>query len=317
MKGAARMARFLDSMKGAENGHHHPPAHQSTPPGPPLTLVAPESTPEDLTGQEPADEEANMPFIEVGPSRSVEGSPDVLAYRPVPPLQVPAVADASQVLSFRPLPVRVEAPSRVVPEVIAFHEPTHPVSGQYRELLTAIVKAAPPRTNLSLLFTGSASGVGTTTVVLNLAVPAARQGQRVVVVDGNGRRPAIAARLALCDRPGLNEVLAGTAALDDSLQDTEIPELTALTSGAAGAAAPRSVEAYRSLLRQLRQRFDLALIDGPRWDGRPEVIAPGAASDAAFLVVPAGSEDSPAIQELLRQIPGQGVLLAGCISATR
>jgi Mrp family chromosome partitioning ATPase len=266
---------------------------------------------------ESEDDGAGMPFIEVGPSRSLEGSPDVLAFRPVPPVPARPSSDTPRVVAFRPLLKPLPTAPGIVPELIAFHEPGHAISTQYRELLGAILDATSGSPPHSLLFTGSAAGVGTSTVVLNLAVTAARQGRRVVIVDANARRPAIAARLALCDRPGLAEVLAGTATLDEALQESEQPGLVAITSGSPLALAPRAAESYRSLLRQLRHRFDLALLDGPRWDARPEVIAPGAACDATFLVLPAGADQSAAIEELQRQLPAKGVHLAGCVVAAR
>jgi Mrp family chromosome partitioning ATPase len=308
------MARFLDRMKQAEDGQRQPPPEPrlDAPADPPFTLhVAPPPA------TDFADDEPPMPFIEVGPSRSVEGSADVLAYRPIVAALTTPVSDGPRSVTFRPLPGSVSTPTGFAAEVIAFHEPGHRVSGHYRELLREVLSATGGSAAPALLFTGSAAGAGTTTVVLNFAVTAARHGHRVVVIDANSRRPAVAARLALCDRPGLGEVLAATATLDEALQETKQSSLVALASGGPALTVPRGAESYRSLLRQLRQRFDLVLIDGPRWDGRPEVTAPGGACDAAFLVVPAGSEDTPATEQLLREIPGNGVHLAGSIVAAR
>lgn len=308
------MTRFLDAMKDAENGHLPGPAGG----GPALSVVNP--PPSDIDS---VDDEVPMPFIEVGPDRSVEGSADVLAFRPVaPPAAVAAkpvapAPDALQAVSFRPWPGAAKSSVGIAPEVIAFHNPGHPFASQYRDLLAALLTASAARGTPTLFFTGSAAGSGTTTVVLNLAVTAVRQGRRVVLVDANPRRPAVAARLSLCDRPGLSDVLAGTATLDEALQETEQPGLSALTSGGPAGSAPRAAETYRSLLRQLRQRFDLVLVDGPHWDGRPEVTAPGAACDAAFLVLPAGGDDARVSEELTRQLPASGVRLAGCVVAAR
>jgi Mrp family chromosome partitioning ATPase len=311
------MARFLDSMKAAENGHPAtaPASTAAKPATPPLTLVSQESGVEEPSALGIPDDEPAVPFIEVGPSRSIEASPDVLAFRPVAtttsasPRTVPAV-------SFHPITFPIKTAPGIAGDVIAFHRPDDPATRQYNDLLTSIGQALPART-ATMLFTGASAGVGTTTVVLNLAVTAARGGRRVVVVDVNARRPAIAARLALCDRPGVSELLTGSSGLEDVLQETEQPGLAALTAGGPAAVGCRTAEAYRSLLRQLRQRFDLVLLDGPRWEARVDVTAPGSACDAAFLVVGAGSENAPAVQDVLRQMPAHGVRAVGCISANR
>ena len=60
-----------------------------------------------------------------------------------------------------------------------------------------------------LLFAGAADDVGTSTVLLNLAVTLARQEATVTVVDAHLARPALADRLGLPPAPGLREVLAG------------------------------------------------------------------------------------------------------------
>jgi Mrp family chromosome partitioning ATPase len=312
------MARFLDSMKAAENGHPATPAAASPPlpSAPPLSLVTPEAGSEEPSGSGIPDDEPAIPFIEVGPSRSIEGSPDVLAFRPVQSFPTVAAPRLAAGVSFHPVALAAETATAIAPEIVAFHEPKHPLSGQYSDVLASVLKALPAR-GTTLYFTGSAAGVGTTTVVLNLAVTAARQGRRVVVVDANKRRPAVAARLALCDRPGLSEVLVESACLEDALQETDQAGLSALAIGGSAAFERRTAEAYRSFLRQLRQRFDLVLIDGPSRDTQGEGMAPGAACDAAFLVVTAGTEDSAAVQNVLRQMPGHGLRVAGCISANR
>jgi Mrp family chromosome partitioning ATPase len=226
-------------------------------------------------------------------------------------------------VAFRALPPRgkcEEPQARFAPELLAYHAPGHPVSGQYRELLTALLTASPGVRHQVLLFTPALSEADCATVLLNVAISAARQGRRrVVVVDANLRHPEGAARLGLPEVPGLREVLAGAATLEQALQETDQVNLLALTAGAAGAGGGvRFVaETMRSLLRQLRQRFDLVLVNGPRWDGRPDVTVLGAACDAVYLVLSEQEAETPEVDDLLQVIPEQGARLAGCILAGR
>jgi len=227
-------------------------------------------------------------------------------------------------VTFRPAPdegdCRAESQPRFPPELIAYHRPDHPVSVQYRQVLASVLAASPEKESQVLLFTATRPGGGTTTVLLNVAITAARQARRrVVVVDGNLRRPALAERLGLRIGIGLRDVLAGTAALEQALQETDQPNLVALTAGAAGGGnGVRFVaETLRSLLRQLRHHFDLVLVDGPRWDGQPDVVLLGSACDAVYLVVPEGEAESPQVDDLFQIIPQHGARLGGCILAGR
>jgi tyrosine-protein kinase Etk/Wzc len=152
-------------------------------------------------------------------------------------------------------------------------------------------------------------------VLLNVAITAARQGRRVAVVDGRARQPRMAALLGLPEVPGLGDVLAGTATLEQALQATDQENLFALTAGkTAPARAPRwAAETTRSVLRQLRTEFDRVLVVGPPWDGKPEVLLLGAACDAVFLIVPEAESNSPQVDNLFHSIPEHGAYLAGCI----
>ena len=280
-----------------------------------------------------------MPFIEVGPHRSMEASPSVLATTPEerpeagPTAPFPLTPDPRNV-AFRAFPgdeYRGWQGSRFAPEVVAYHAPGDPVSGRYRDLLAALLTAlgdvsggraglpalAPPGAG-ALLFTSARPGAGTTTVLLNLAVTAVRQGRRrVVVVDANLRRPGVAARLGLPEVPGLREVLGGALPLDHALRETAQVNLLALTAGSPAGGERTGMrfvaETAHSLLRQLRQRFDLVLVDAPPWDGRPDVTVPGTACDAVCLVLAEQEAETPRVDDLLRAIPAQGARLVGCV----
>jgi Mrp family chromosome partitioning ATPase len=277
-----------------------------------------------------------VPFIEVGPHRSMEASASVLACAPAPATPLPrpeartvrtdeahpAVASPRSV-QFRAVPGRVEPRSRFAADLVAYHAPEQPAARQYIELLDAVLRAAVAHDRpATMLFTSALPRAGNTMTLLNLAITAAsQQRRRVLVVDANLRQPGVAERLGLPSAPGLREALAGTVALDAFVQPTEQTNLFALT---AGSPAPNSLrdgnsglrfvaETMRSLLRQLRQRFPLVFVDGPRWDGRPEAMVLGAACDAVYLVVPEQEAEMPQTDALLQLIPKQGARLAGCI----
>jgi Mrp family chromosome partitioning ATPase len=268
--------------------------------------------------------EPEVPFIEWGPRKSMEASPSVLA-APGPkallarvPDEPPAtVIPAPHSVQFRAVP-SVKTAAKLAPELIAFHDPKHALSVQYRDLLKALLAARPAEEPQALLFTSAHAGSGQTTSLLNVAITAAKLGrQRIVVIDANLTNPGIARALDLLERPGLREVLAGVTSLDEALRETAQPDLLALTAGVTlTTGGVRFVaETLRSLLRQLRQRFDHIFVDAAPWDGRAEIVNLAAACDAVYLVLTPNEADTPEVDELYRRIPEQGAKLAGCIVA--
>jgi Mrp family chromosome partitioning ATPase len=197
-------------------------------------------------------ETSDAPFIEVGPNRSIETSPGLLDLPPAAPPRTPSLpADAEPVLalpvdderapltvSFLPTaPPPTEGPAvrprlRLGPELVSFHCPEHAASTRYEEVLATMLAGALADRPRAFFFTSALFDAGTTTVLLNLAITAARRGRRrVAVVDANLRRPAIASRLHVEEAPGLRDVLAGAATIDEAVQDAEPINLFALTAG--------------------------------------------------------------------------------------
>jgi Mrp family chromosome partitioning ATPase len=203
--------------------------------------------------------------------------------------------------------------------LIAFHQPEHPVSHQYRSLVANLAGQEPDTQIQVLLFTALSPRVGTTTVLLNVAITAAREEARVAVVDANLRHPALAKLLGLPPAPGLREILNGTASLRSAIQETGQPNLFAMSAGAddPDEANHSSASIMRAVLHQLRDRFELVLVDAPCWESQPELIALGPVCDAVYLVLDQAQAGSAEARALYQMIPQQGGRLAGCILAQR
>jgi Mrp family chromosome partitioning ATPase len=273
--------------------------------------------------------EEEMSFIEVGGKRGpLEASPDVLATAPptpilkLPRLVAPAVEEpepAGLTVQFRPVQAELPPPqARFAPELIAFHRPDSPLSRQYQGLGTSLLASLAAGRARVLMFTAVAPGAGTTTVLLNVAISFARQGKlRVVVVDANLQQPAVAERFGLPAVPGLAEVLGGAAALPDVLQETGQPNLLALTAGDTSCRPRLGGEAMRSLVRQLRERFELVLLDTACWPAQPGLLPLATACDAAYLVSPAAEAQGPEAEGLLQEMRRQGVPVRGHLLTAR
>ena len=135
-------------------------------------------------------QETDVPFVEVGGPRTTPPPPQAAVPPVVPPAPPAPEEPRLMTVLFRPLPdepATRHGRSRFAPELVAYHQPDHAISGQYRDLLGRMLGTLPGERARVLLFTSASPATGTTTVLLNLAISVARQsGRRVVVVSEAG-----------------------------------------------------------------------------------------------------------------------------------
>ena len=119
----------------------------------------------------------------------------------------------------------------------------------------------------SVLITSPTSGDGKTTVCQNLAGAAARSGARVLLVEGDLRRPILAKRLKIRPQPGLSGFLAGEAKLEDVVQTAgAVGSLfDIIVAGPVPPNPPDLVESRRmkEFIKNAEDAYDLVIIDTP------------------------------------------------------
>jgi len=200
-------------------------------------------------------------------------------------------------------------------ELIAFHDPDHAISEQYRKIISEITPqlGGPPRV---LLFTGSTSEAGTTSVLLNVAVTLVRdQGARVTVVDANWNRPSIMTRLGLSETPGLRDVLANRSPLHWAMQPTRLKGLQAIAAGR-GTGKPNEA-GIPPVIDRLRSDADWILIDAPAWANAADSVPLADCCDGMYLVVRQPDADSEAVLALQQDFLESTGRLKGCVLTQR
>jgi capsular exopolysaccharide synthesis family protein len=112
-------------------------------------------------------------------------------------------------------------------------------------------------------------------------------GERVLLVDGDLRRPA-QHHLANCPRsPGLSDVLAGKCDVDTAIRKDAAPGVDLLTSGGMPGFTLSLLHAnrLRELLASLRGRYDRILLDSPPIIGVSDASLLAGISDGAILLI--------------------------------
>ncbi len=226
-----------------------------------------------------------------------------------------AVAGASDAPEFSATPVDVpEASTRVAQRLlsrslVAATQPGSFAADQYRFLQTRLEGLEHGERMQTLLVTSPGSGDGKTTTSANLALTMARAlPQKVVLVEGDVRRPALAALFGVPTDPGLVDVLMGTCSLEDALVEVS-SELFLLPAGPPGMS---STELFASSMMQrtvsaLRGRFSRIIVDAPP-AATSEAHALARLADRVLVVVRAGLTPRPALARTLAVMDQQRVL---------
>jgi len=146
-----------------------------------------------------------------------------------------------------------------------------------------------------IVITSPCPGDGKTTVASNLAIAVAEIGRKVLLIDGDLRRPRLNKVFSAGNNWGLSDVLRGDGPLEDVpavhlVLETEVSGLYLLPGGSCGITPTNLFYSPRmsTLLKRLRAEFDMILIDAPPMIHLADARVLGHLSDGVVLVIRAG-----------------------------
>ena len=154
---------------------------------------------------------------------------------------------------------------------------------------------------------------GKTFVAINLAMSIAHHPQKsVILVDFDLRRPKIASYLGLTVTKSMNDYLAGTAALSETMINPGIPRLVVIPTNkpVAKSAEVLSSKKVENLVKELRERYEsrIVILDLPPILNVDDamVILPNV--DCVLMVVGNGLNSEKEIEETKRLLPAVNFL---------
>jgi capsular exopolysaccharide synthesis family protein len=163
----------------------------------------------------------------------------------------------------------------------------------------------------SMLVTSPGPGEGKTLIAANLARALVLDGQRVLLVDGDLRRPGLGPAFGIPPGPGLTSVLAGQQDLESCM--VRLDGLDFLPSGPRPPNPAQLLGSQRmtELLKQAVDRYDTVIVDGPPVLGFADALVVGKQVDGTLLVARTEVTDRDALVEAKDALEGVGLSLMG------
>ncbi len=192
-------------------------------------------------------------------------------------------------------------------KLICLINPKSVLSESLRSLRTNIQFASMDRKVKSILFTSAGLGEGKSTCVTNLAITLAQEGQRVLLVDADLRRPIVHQRLGLDRVPGLADALVGSTSwrshvrsatdlmlgpmgADRVMNTPGLDNLHVLTSGSEVDNPNEflNMNKIKTFVNEMNEEYDLVLFDTPPILPVTDAVAFSSRVDGTILVYQVG-----------------------------
>src|SRR5213075_321193 len=125
------------------------------------------------------------------------------------------------------------------------------------------------------------------TTIFNLSVVFAQNGERVLLVDSDLRRPSLHKLLSVSNTIGLTSYLLGQSTLEQVIQTTSIPTLDFLPSGKLPSSSLGILNSaqMKDFIKEAKRRYDFVFFDSPPIMGVSDASILASEVDLSLLVI--------------------------------
>lgn len=199
-------------------------------------------------------------------------------------------------------------------QLVVYARPETLAAESYRILRANLQKPSTHRALSSVLVTSPARGDGKSEVAANLAISFAQAGKSVILIDGNLRRPRLAALFGLSGEHGLSELLHPGVELPQPQLVPSFANLMVLPAGTPTPAASEILasERMRQLLDACTARADIVILDSPPLV-YSDALALAPCVDGVLLVAKSGSTSRQNLVSAVESLQLVGAKVLGTV----
>lgn len=183
------------------------------------------------------------------------------------------------------------------------------VEEAYKSIRTNIMLSVMKKGCKTIVVTSSVAGEGKTTTTTNLAISISQADQRVLLIDGDLRKPKVHHYFSIPNAPGLTNYLGASVNsraaqkvdLFSIIHPTEYKNLSVIASGSIppNPAEILGSEPMADFLKEVAEHFDYIIIDTPPINVVSDALPVIRESDGVVVVVRSNASTHPELQKAL------------------
>lgn len=164
--------------------------------------------------------------------------------------------------------------------------PKSTISEQFRMIRSNIMFSGVDHEIKKLVITSAAPSAGKSTTAANIAVAYAQAGKKVLLIDGDLRKPTVHYTFEIKNVFGLSNLITDQIGIDKAVQNTQVDNLSILASGPI---PPNPSELlgskrFKELIESFEQYFDMIIIDTPPVLAVTDAVIMSTVADGTILV---------------------------------
>ncbi|MEZ5306948.1 MAG: polysaccharide biosynthesis tyrosine autokinase [Pyrinomonadaceae bacterium] len=192
------------------------------------------------------------------------------------------------------------------------------MSEAYRQLRTSILLSTAGHAPKSLLITSSLPAEGKTTTAINTAISLAQTGAKVLVIDGDLRRPRLHSVFGISNAEGLSTILSTESAKEDILKIVQFDEESNLHLLPSGPVPPNPAELIGSdqmkrFMLEIESEFTHVVLDSPPIASFTDGVLMASLVDGVILVVQSGKSSRQVVQRARQLLQDIGARVFGVV----
>jgi len=175
-------------------------------------------------------------------------------------------------------------------ELVNYLHPKSFISENYRTVRTSILLShaeSPPK---SIVFTSALPKEGKTATVANMAVAFSQLDEKVLVVDGDLRKPRLHRVFKVKNIGGLSGYLTGKVSIEDAIQKTNVENVWLIPSGPIppNPAELLNSEKMKGMIEELKREYDVVMLDAPPLLAVVDGVIISSFGDSTIFIIQAG-----------------------------